>query len=54
MWMAYMGLITTHYPLITHSNAVLSTSGMPMFITPVAENFKRKKNLSIIGHNYFL
>ena len=42
--MAYMGVITTHYPLITHSNAVLSTSGVPMFITPGSENCKRKKN----------
>ena len=43
MWMAYMRVITTHYPLITHSNAVLSASGVPMFITPGAENCKRKK-----------
>lgn len=49
-----MGVITTHYPLITHSNAVFSTSGGPMFITPGAENCKNKKILSIMGHNYFL
>lgn len=51
--MAYMGVITTHYPLITHSNAVLSTSGVPMFITPGSENCKRKKILSIDGTELF-
>lgn len=53
--MAYMGVITTHYPLITHSNAVLSTSGVPMFITPGSENCKRKKKYSLsMGQNYFV
>ena len=48
-----MRVITAHYPLITHSNAVLSTSGVSMFITPVAENCKRKNNAFYHGTELF-
>ena len=54
MWMAYMGVITTHYPLITHSNAVLSTSGVPSLLHLEQRIVKEKKMLSIMGQNYFL